>query len=363
MNARSFGFFALLFLAVATGVVSPAVAGGGHEGDAAVVRALSGAKHSLLDGVRAAAKAPAVAISAKFEDEGKGLSLSVYTAGRGLDVDAESNVLQEFAGDPTGSEWKPSSETFEDATHVARASEQLTLMRTTKLTLADAIAMANAQLRPFQDPKVFSIAPAVREGKGVFLVTAAVAHEAHHFTLDLQTGAAVGTWPRMPKRAPPTPLVGKVLSEPVVGKGRWMGATPPSLAETVGRRVVLVASNSYLCESTDEAYAWPRVTGWYEELAPKGLDVRFVVGEAESVADVEAYVAKKRLPYPVLHDPTSANARAWDLGGIAYGLVLDADGKVVWQGRIGPQDDAEGCEAAIRAEIRKRTAAGTLSLR
>ncbi len=363
MNARTLVFFALLVLAVATVAVSPALAGGGNEGDAALVRTLSSAKHSLLDGVRKAAKAPAVAISAKFEDEGKGLSLSVYTAGRGLDVDAESNVLQEFAGDPTGLEWKPSIETFQDATHVARASEQVTLMRMTRLTLADAIAMADSQLRPFEHATVFSIAPAVREGRGVFLLTVAVAHEAHHLTLDLQTGAAVGTWPKMPKRALPTPLVGKVLSEPVVDKGRWMGATPPSLAETVGRRVVLVASNSYLCESTDEAYAWPKVAKWYDELAPKGLDVRFVVGKAESLAEVEAYVAKRKLPYPVLHDPKGANARAWDLGGIACGLLLDADGRVVWQGRIGPQDDAEGCEAAIRAEIRKRTAAGTLSPR
>jgi hypothetical protein len=65
----------------------------------------------------------------------------------------------------------------------------------------------------------------------------------------------------------------------------------------------------------------------------------------------------------VLHDPQEANAKAWALGGVPYGLVLDADGKVVWQGRIGPQDDADGCEAAIRREIERRRAAGSISPR
>lgn len=245
MNARLLRLSTLALVCAATALLEPAAAGGDVAGDDVVVRALPAAKHSLLEAVRAAAKSPSVAISAKFEDEGKGLSLSVYTARSGLDVEAEANVLQELAGDPAALEWKPSTEVFQDVVHVARASAQLTLMRTTKLSLDAAILSAESRLRPFHDATVFSITPAVQDGKGVFLVGVAVADVAYHIVLDLQNGTGLAPWPKMPKRPLPTPLVGKVLSEPVTGQGTWIGSTPSSLAETVGKRVVLVVSNSY----------------------------------------------------------------------------------------------------------------------
>jgi hypothetical protein len=347
-------------LAIIALFVPSAFAGRDAGGDAAVVRALPSAKHSMLEVVRRAAEAPAVAISAKFEDEGKGLVLSVYTAERGLEVDAEANTLRELIGDATAQEWRPSSETFEDALHVARASEQLTLMRTTKLTLADAIVKAGS----LHGATVLSIAPAIRDGRGVFLVRVAVVGEVIPFALDLATGDPVGgRWPRTPLPPEPTPLVGMSLPEPVVGSGRWIGATPPPLAEVATRRVLLVASNSYLCEQTDEAYAWPRLAAWVDELGPQGVEAWSVVGAAESAEEVEAYVRAKRLRYPVLHDPTNLNAKAWDSGGTAMAFLLGRDGKVLWQGRIGPQGDPDGCEAAIRRELARRKAEGTVSPR
>src|SRR5262249_48518711 len=62
---------------------------------------LAKSKHTLAEGIKqAAAKSPEVAISAKFElEEGK-LSLSVYTAAKGLGTGAEHNVLKELAGSP-----------------------------------------------------------------------------------------------------------------------------------------------------------------------------------------------------------------------------------------------------------------------
>jgi hypothetical protein len=361
MNARFVLPLSLLCsFAAATGLPPAALAGGDAPGDAAVARALGTSKHTLLDGVRAVTKGSAVAISAKFEDEGKGLSLSVYVASRGLDVDAESNVLQEFAGDPTAAEWKPGMETFEDVVHVARAAEQLTLMRTTRLSLADAIAKASSP----PGSSVVAVTPAIRDGRAVFLARVVVAGETIPLVLDLRTGDPVGgAWPRTPTPAEAKPLVGKDLSDPVAAKGKWIGREPSPLKEAARTKVVFVGTNSYLCEGTDEAYAWPRVLAWHEEWASKGLDVRFVVGEAERAEDVEAYVRAHALPYPVLHDPKGDAARAWGLGRIAYGLVLDADGKVVWQGRIGPQGDPAGCEAAIRGEIEKRSGTGSLAPR
>src|SRR5207247_1472881 len=143
--------------------------GEGREGDAATLKALSTTKHSLADGVAQAAKSPGVAISAKFEDEGKGLSLSVYVAGKGLGAAADDNVLEELSGSPTAAEWKPETEVFKDVEHVARSAEQLTLMRLTSLTLADAIT----KVQKSQKGTVFSVTPEIRGKRPVFEVKVA----------------------------------------------------------------------------------------------------------------------------------------------------------------------------------------------
>jgi len=214
----------------------------GSRDHAAVLRGLPTARHSLLDGIRAVTTAHAVAISAQFEDGGKGLTLSVCTAGNGLVADAEHNVLQEHAGDATAAEWKPTTKVFEDRAHVGRAAEQLTLMRQTKVTLVEVILKAGT----IPGATVFSATPAVRDGRGLFVVLAAVAGEVVPLTLDLMTGDPVGgAWPRTPSSPEPTPLVGTTLAEPIVGPGRWVGSPPHPLREAVGGKVVLVASNSY----------------------------------------------------------------------------------------------------------------------
>src|SRR5262245_12450819 len=62
-------------------------------------------------------------IEAKFElDDNQKLSLSVYPVGKGLDVDAERNVFQEAAGDPTVRTFKTGLEVFSDQEHLTRSS-------------------------------------------------------------------------------------------------------------------------------------------------------------------------------------------------------------------------------------------------
>jgi len=104
-------------------------------------------------------------ISGKFElsDEGAGpISLSVYTARAGKQTIPEENELVELAGDPTGSSWTPGAEVFEDFEHIARSSQQLTLMQTTSVSLAS-VARAAASLGT-----VYRVEPAVRQGRPVF---------------------------------------------------------------------------------------------------------------------------------------------------------------------------------------------------
>ena len=65
------------------------------EGEqAALLQALPKTKLTIADGLKQSTKAAEVPISAKFElDDNKQLSLSVYTAEKGLTVDSEHNGL------------------------------------------------------------------------------------------------------------------------------------------------------------------------------------------------------------------------------------------------------------------------------
>jgi len=172
-------FAGVLFLAIG--------AHAGAEGEDALLKGLPSTRHSLVDGIRQATKHGGVAISAKFEDEGKGLSLSVYVAGKGLGAKAEENTLEELAGSPTGAEWKPETEVFEDVEHVARSAEQLTLLRLTSLSLADAVARAEKA----QKGTVFSVIPEIQGNRPVFHVRIAADGKVADVLLDLMSGTPI----------------------------------------------------------------------------------------------------------------------------------------------------------------------------
>ena len=129
------------------------------EGDyGPLLKVLPQSKHTLADGIRQATNATEVPISAKFELDHNGkLSLSVYTAEKGLTTDAEHNVLKEMSGSPEAAAWNPGVEVFKDPEHLKRAAEQQTLMALSKLSLLDVIAKAQKQQRG----TVFSVTPVV----------------------------------------------------------------------------------------------------------------------------------------------------------------------------------------------------------
>jgi len=138
-----------------------------NDDDLALCKEITKAKASLSEGIRQLAKSE-TPISAKFEMDDKGkLSLSVYTATKGIDVDAEGNVLKEWAGPPDGGRWAPVAETFKDVEHVARASEQLTLMALTSRTLVEIAAKADKEQ---QLGTTYSIIPVLRGKKPYFEV-------------------------------------------------------------------------------------------------------------------------------------------------------------------------------------------------
>jgi len=155
------------------------------EETAALLKALPNAKLSLAEGARQAAKNGEAPISAKFElDDNKKLSLSVYTAEKGLTQDAEHNGLKELSGSPEQSSWTPEAELFKDLPHVSRASEHLTLMAQSKQSLADFIGMAEKQNKG----TVFSAIPEVQDHRPILVVLTAQQGKVNELRYDLQTG-------------------------------------------------------------------------------------------------------------------------------------------------------------------------------
>ena len=174
---------AALFVAAAVSGISFATAD--DQETAALLQVLNNSKVSMTEGVRQLTKGGEAAISAKYElDDSKKLSLSVYTAEKGLAEDAEHNVLKEFSGSPEQSPWAPHAEVFEDIPHIARASEHLTLAALAHRPLVDFIATAEKQNKG----KVFSAIPEVQNHRPVLLVLVADQGKVKEVRYDLETG-------------------------------------------------------------------------------------------------------------------------------------------------------------------------------
>lgn len=173
--------------AVMVGIAGQGAPAFAEGGDAELLKALPSAKVTLAVGVQQAqAKAPEVSISAKFEmDHGGQLALSVYTAEKGLAVDAEHNVLKELIGSPTSGTWKPEVEVFKDVPHVSRSAQQLAVMALSKLTLDDVIKLAAKD----QPGTVYSVIPIFRGRTPVFAVKVAAGDKTVELAYDALTGA------------------------------------------------------------------------------------------------------------------------------------------------------------------------------
>ena len=167
-------------------VACVAAARPGAGGQEDLLKALAGSKHSLEEGIRQLTRDSEVAISGKFEMEDGHLSLSIYTAEKGLGVDAEHNVLKEYAGSPEAAEWKPGAEVFKDVPHVARSSMQLTVLSLSKCSLLDILE----KVKKDQAGTVYSITPLLRDRKGTFVVLVASGGKTVELCYDLSGALA-----------------------------------------------------------------------------------------------------------------------------------------------------------------------------
>jgi hypothetical protein len=127
-----------------------------------LLESLAKSKLSLLEGFRQAEKSHGAVISGKFEMEDGKLSLSVYTAEKGLNVPAEQNVLEELSGSP-GDKWKPKVEVFKDVEHISRSAEQLAIVALGRTSLVDLVA----RVQKAQGGTVISVKPMIKNHKPV----------------------------------------------------------------------------------------------------------------------------------------------------------------------------------------------------
>ena len=168
---RATSVVAMLATVLLSGV---AVAAGSPDAD--TVSRLGQSKHTLVEGIRQAAKTQGAPISAKFEFEDGKFWLSVYAAKAGMAVDAEHNTLIELKGEPNTAAWNPDVEVFEDKEHLTRSAMQLTLLQQSRLDLAAVVEKAAST----EKGTPYSAVPAVKSGKPVVTVKFATSDGGSH---------------------------------------------------------------------------------------------------------------------------------------------------------------------------------------
>jgi len=176
----------MLAIAISLATLGSSVAAWSDDADqAALIKAIGGAKVSLLQGIAQVAKGTEVPTEAKYEMEDGKLMLSVYTSAKGFDTAAEDNSFNEYGGEATMAAWAPKKEVFTDLKHIARSAQYHTLLSMTKMTLPAIIQKASAQ------GTVFSVKEKIRNGRPVFEVMTIRGDTAKTTFYDLVTGEPI----------------------------------------------------------------------------------------------------------------------------------------------------------------------------
>jgi hypothetical protein len=177
-----------LMFAIAIGLATLASSGAAWSDDAdqaALIKAIGGAKVSLLQGIAQVTKGTEVPTEAKYEMEDGKLMLSVYTSAKGFDTAAEDNSFNEYGGEATAAAWAPKKEVFADLKHIARSAQYHTLLSMTKVTIPAIIQKASAQ------GTVLSVKEKIRDGRPVFEVMTTQGNNAKTTFYDLVTGEPI----------------------------------------------------------------------------------------------------------------------------------------------------------------------------
>src|SRR5215831_3493310 len=122
----------MLVIAVGLATLGSSIAWSADSDQAALIKALDGAKLTLLQGIAQVAKGTEVPIEAKYQMVRGKLMLSIYTSAKGFDTAAEDNSFNEYIGDVTTANWTPKKDVFADLKHIARSAQYHALLSMTK---------------------------------------------------------------------------------------------------------------------------------------------------------------------------------------------------------------------------------------
>jgi hypothetical protein len=172
----------MLVVAVGLATLGSSLARSAEADQEALIKALSGAKLTLLQGIAQVAKGSEVPIEAKYEMEDGKLMLSIYTSAKGFDTAAEDNSFNEYIGDVTTATWTPKKEVFADLKHIARSAQYHALLSMTKVNIPTIIQKASTQ------GTVLSVKEKIRGGKPVFEVMVVQGNTIKPTFYDLVTG-------------------------------------------------------------------------------------------------------------------------------------------------------------------------------
>jgi hypothetical protein len=172
----------MLILAVGLAMLGSSIASSEDSDQGALIKALSGAKLTLLQGIAQVAKGTEVPIEAKYEMAHGKLMLSIYTSAKGFETAAEDNSFNEYLGDVTTATWAPKKEVFADLKHIARSAQYHALLSMSKVSIPAIIQKASAQ------GTVLAVREKIRGGKPVFEVMVVQDNTIRPTFYDLLTG-------------------------------------------------------------------------------------------------------------------------------------------------------------------------------
>src|SRR5262245_489161 len=176
----------MLLVAVVFATLGGSLAWSEDADQAALIKALGGAKLSLLQGIAQVAKGTEVPIEAKYELADGKLMLSIYTSAKGFDTAAEDNSFNEYIGDVTAPAWNPQKEVFADLKHIARSAQYHALLSMTKVSIPAIIQKAAGQ------GTVLSVKEKIRGSKAVFEVMVVQGNSIKPTFYDLTSGEPTG---------------------------------------------------------------------------------------------------------------------------------------------------------------------------
>jgi hypothetical protein len=96
----------------------------------------------------------------------------------------------------------------------------------------------------------------------------------------------------------------------------------------------------------------PHLVKWHERFGPDGLVVLEIDdGNIDTLDAVREWVAREKIPYPVLHDADGARCAHYSIQGYPSIYLIGREGAVVWEGHGCADDTPAAIEQAIRKEL------------